>query len=153
MANNIGPQELEGLIAQLMSPDNNVRGQAENVYRSWRQAPDALLAAVTQVLMSSTFPEARSMCIILLRTLLTKPAEAIWDSTSPQGKQAVLSNLLVAVVSEPTPTLRHKLSQLVAEVGAKLLSQKLWPELVPFLQVCFESQEENKKRDCSYNLW
>lgn len=119
----IGPKELEELIVRLMSADNAVRGAAEATYHNWRQSPDALLAAVMQVLLSSSFTEARTMCVVLLRSLLTKASEAIWDAASPQTRQAVLSNLLVSVVNEATPSIRHKVNLLVAEVGAKLLSQ------------------------------
>lgn len=121
-----GPKELEGLIAHLMSPDNSVRGAAEATYHVWRQSPDALLSAVMQVLLNSSFDEARTMCIVLLRTLLTKPTEAIWDTASPASRKAVLSDLLVAVVNQANPSIRHKISLLIAEVGAKLLASSIF---------------------------
>jgi hypothetical protein len=112
---------LEALIAQLMSPDNPTRGAAESTYNSWKgQAPDALFAAVMQVLMNSSREEARSTCIVLLRSLITSSKDSVWDKIDPVTRKAVCSELLVAVVNESSPVLRHKLNLLVAEVGAKL---------------------------------
>jgi hypothetical protein len=117
-----GPKELEVLIVQLMSPNNPIRGAAETTYNSWRgQAPDALLVTVMQVLMNSSYEEARSTCIVLLRSLIASSKESVWDNTAPTTRQSVCSELLVAVVNESNPVLRHKLNLLVAEIGARLV--------------------------------
>lgn len=116
-----GAKELEALIVQLMSPDNAARGVAEATYNSWKQTPDVLLAAVMQVLVNSSYEEARSMCIVFLRSLIASSKESVWDNTNPATRQSVCSDLLVAVVNESNHVLRHKLDLLVAEIGAKLV--------------------------------
>lgn len=141
----IGPQELEALIGQLMSPDNAARGAAEATYAQWKNTPDVLLAAVMQVLLHSNIEAARNMCIILLRSLLTKASENIWGAIAQSTRQSVCENLLAGVVNESNPVLRNKFNTLVADVGAKLLAEGQWPELVPFLQASFDSPTDSRK--------
>ncbi len=68
MANQNGISvPFEQIIQQLMSPENQNRAQAEELFNQAKQQPDLLVSQLTAVLRQSQATEARGLCAVLLR--------------------------------------------------------------------------------------
>jgi hypothetical protein len=52
-------EQLEQLVGQLMSPDNNVRNHAETMFNEFKKNPDMLIITLTQLLRSSQHEAVR----------------------------------------------------------------------------------------------
>ena len=57
----------EQIIQQLMSPENQNRAQAEELFNQAKQQPDLLVAELMAVLRQSRALDARGLCAVLLR--------------------------------------------------------------------------------------
>ena len=61
-------EEFHGLIATLMSPDNNARSQAEAAYNSMKEAnPVAVLTFLSQTIRHCTQEALRAFAAVLFR--------------------------------------------------------------------------------------
>ena len=134
--------QFEQIILALMSPDNNMRNQAEEALRQAKQSPETLLPAYVQLLRTNQDPQVRSMCAVLLRKAVmqggtTESGEATSSLArlSAQAKQVVKSELLACIVSETERHIRKKICDAVGQLGISVLSDDMqaWPELLPFM--------------------
>ena len=57
----------EQIIRQLLSPQNQNRAHAEELFNQAKQQPDMLVTQLTAVLRQSQAIEARALCAVLLR--------------------------------------------------------------------------------------
>ena len=134
--------QFEQIILALMSPDNNMRNQAEEALRQAKQSPETLLPAYVQLLRTNQDPQVRSMCAVLLRKAVmqggtTESGEATSSLArlSAQAKQVVKSELLACIVSETERHIRKKICDAVGQLGVNVLTENIadWPELMPFM--------------------
>ena len=134
--------QFEQIILALMSPDNNMRNQAEEALRQAKQSPETLLPAYVQLLRTNQDPQVRSMCAVLLRkaamqggTTESGEATSSLARLSAQAKQVVKSELLACIVSETERHIRKKICDAVGQLGVNVLTENIadWPELMPFM--------------------
>ena len=121
--------QFEQIILALMSPDNNMRNQAEEALRQAKQSPETLLPAYVQLLRTNQDPQVRSMCAVLLRKAVmqggtTESGEATSSLArlSAQAKQVVKSELLACIVSETERHIRKKICDATSELATEALS-------------------------------
>jgi hypothetical protein len=135
-----GVAPLEALVGQLMSPMNDQRGQAEQLFNYCKQRrADALVLKMIQALQVSQQLEVRAMVAILLRKLITKDDVSLWPQLSPATQNAVKGQLLLCVQREEEKSISKKLCDTVAELAAGILEEGMWPELLPFMFQCVSS--------------
>ncbi|KAG0582851.1 hypothetical protein M758_3G093200 [Ceratodon purpureus] len=135
-----GVAPLEALVGQLMSPGNEQRGQAEQLFNYCKQHhADALVMKMIHALQVSQQLEVRAMVAILLRKLITKDDVSLWPNLSPATQAAVKGQLLLCVQREEGKSISKKLCDTVAELAAGILEEGMWPELLPFMFQCVSS--------------
>ena len=146
MAAVLGPDvsAFEQLIQALMSTQNEVRGQAEKVFNACRDhQADGCVQRLVHVLKASQALELRGLCAVLLRKSLTNDAEnETWKSLTPQTQQGLKAELLELIKSETNKSTAKMICDTVSDVGAMLLEENQWPELLPFMFTCVQSGDE-----------
>lgn len=134
----------EALIQQLMSADNAARSSAEKAFGQLaEQQPDALATELLTILCSSTADlGSRSESAILMRRVLIKKEEPMWDKVSPPVQGTVKQKLLELFSAEENHSLHRKISDVVSDLGIYVLYQQpeSWQELLPFMFQCVQSQ-------------
>ncbi|KAJ3674613.1 hypothetical protein LUZ60_005229 [Juncus effusus] len=130
------PAQFETLISALMSSSNADRGSAEALFNHCRSRnPETLTLKLAHLLHSSSRPELKSMSAILLRKLLTstQSAPSVYPLLSPAGQANLKSVLLSSLHQDSPKSISKKLCDAISELGATLLPDSAWPELIPFL--------------------
>lgn len=141
-----GVAPLEALVGQLMSPGNEQRGQAEQLFNHCKaNHPDALVVKMVHALQVSQQMEVRAMVAILLRKLITKDDVSLWPQLSPVTQTAVKGQLLLCVQREEGKSICKKLCDTVAELAAGILEEGMWPELLPFMFQCVSSDSMRQR--------
>jgi len=156
-------QQFELLIQQLMSADNNLRGQAEQSFNTAvRQFPDKVAISLLQLVRGSSNQPIRELSVILLRkTLVAKESEEtgdktrFWHKLSAETHQTIKNELLIGVEQEQQSSVRKKLADAVSELALFLSThcaveespiELQWPELLPFLFRLSRSENEEQRR-------
>jgi len=134
--------QFEQIILALLSPDNNLRNQAEEALRQAKQNPEILLPAYVQLLRTNQNPQVRSMCAVLLRKSVMQAgtseageASSSLARLSVQTKQVVKSELLACIQGETERHIRKKICDADGQLGVNVLTENIadWPELMPFM--------------------
>ena len=134
--------QFEQMILALLSPDNNIRNQAEEALRQAKQNPEILLPAYVQLLRTNQNPQVRSMCAVLLRKSVMQAgtseageASSSLAKLSVQAKHVVKSELLACIEAETERHIRKKICDAVGQLGVNVLTEDIaaWPELMPFM--------------------
>ncbi|KAI3738774.1 hypothetical protein L2E82_28919 [Cichorium intybus] len=134
------PVPFETLISHLMSSSNDQRSQAELIFNLCKQTdPNTLVLKLAQLLQLSPHMEARAMSAILLRKQLTQDDSLMWNMLSPATQSSLKSILLTCVQKEEAKTIMKKLCDTISELGASILPENGWPELLPFMFQCVSS--------------
>jgi hypothetical protein len=135
----------EQLIQALMSTQNEVRSQAEKVFQACKvHHADACVQRLVHVLKASQALELRGLCAVLLRKSLTADVDnKTWKALSPQTQQGLKSELLEMLKNEANKSTARMICDTVSDVGAMLLEENQWPELLPFMFTCVQSGDEN----------
>ncbi|KAI7835878.1 hypothetical protein COHA_010225 [Chlorella ohadii] len=131
----------EQLCAMLMSSQNEQRSQAEAVFAELKQHPDACAQQLVRTLRTSPSLEARALCAVLLRKVLTRDDASIWPGMSAPAKQAVKSEMLACIKEEQQRGVTKKVCDCVSELAAGIIEDQGWPELLPFIFQCVQSGE------------
>jgi len=134
----------ESLIQGLMSPQNEVRTQAERLFQACKtHQADACMQRLVQVLQGSQVMDCRGLCAVLLRKALTTDAEnETWKSLNAQTQLGIKTELLNLIKRETNRSTSKMICDTVSEVGAMLLEENQWPELLPFMFTCVQSGDE-----------
>ncbi|XP_031248967.1 importin-5-like [Pistacia vera] len=136
------PVHFETLISHLMSSSNEHRSSAESLLSLLRQShPDALALNLARTLTSSNLPECRAMSTILLRKHLTRDDSSsfIYTRLMPSTQSNLKSVLLLQLQKEDNKSISKKLCDAISELGASILPDGAWPELLPFIFQCLVS--------------
>ncbi|EFC44019.1 karyopherin beta [Naegleria gruberi] len=124
-------QEFEQVIANILSPDNNIRNQAEAYYNSTKSNPDLCVGSLVQLLRSSQHIHVRGLACVLLRKVITKTEESLFPLLSPQVQQLVKSELLQALRQETVSHVRTKLIYTISGFVSGLIEDNQYPEFLP----------------------
>jgi hypothetical protein len=132
-------QRFTALMAALMSQDNNVRNQAEQQYAATKKEDPNLLAIalVTCACGPFDFAVKQEACVLLRQNMRSMNAEEfLYKSLRPEVQKNVRDTLLVALEAETNNAVRHRICDVVGELGSYLLVDERaqhWPELQPKL--------------------
>ncbi|KAI9089986.1 armadillo-type protein [Phlyctochytrium arcticum] len=141
--------QLAEVLAQLASPDNNVRSAAEDKLNTQLAGqPDLLLSAMANVTRQHPDVHLRSFSAILLRRLALKQAAAapknqavtyfVWIGDGP--RTYIQNELLESIKSEQHAQVRRKVADTVAELAKHMLRKgSTWSELLHALFECARS--------------
>eukprot|EP00897_Mesotaenium_endlicherianum_P006572 jgi/Mesen1/5943/ME000301S05074 len=145
-----GKGTFEPLVEQLMSPSNDVRGQAEAVFNQCKQHPDALVTKLVETLRSSPKAELRGLCAVLLRKVITKDQVSLWPVLNAATQNGVKSELLLCVQGEEVKSITKKLCDTVSELAAGIFEDGNWPELLPFMFECVSSSTDRLRESALF---
>uniref|UniRef100_A0A8C9VPP6 Karyopherin (importin) beta 3 n=1 Tax=Scleropages formosus TaxID=113540 RepID=A0A8C9VPP6_SCLFO len=126
-------QQFHLLLGNLMSPDNSVRKQSEEMYDniSGQTKITFLLQAVRD---ASAAEEVRQMAAVLLRRLLSSSFDETYPHLSPDMQTAIKTELLVGIQTETSPSIRKKVCDIAAELSRNFIDDEgnnQWPEVIP----------------------
>eukprot|EP01012_Entosiphon_sulcatum_P040612 TRINITY_DN542_c0_g1_i1.p1 TRINITY_DN542_c0_g1~~TRINITY_DN542_c0_g1_i1.p1 ORF type:complete len:1085 (-),score=290.63 TRINITY_DN542_c0_g1_i1:1051-4281(-) len=126
-------QEFEGIVRQLMSPDNSARGQAEAIFEQAKGNPTWLVPALMTVIQQSNDAVVREMSSVLLRRVLKAGKDGLFDKLSAEVQHGVKSELLKMFTQEQARKVRRSISHCIGGLASTLVEEGKWPELFPFL--------------------
>ena len=72
--------------------------------------------------------------------------DELWDGCSPAAKGALKSELLKCMAEEPNAYIRKNVCDTVGELGAHIVGDGEWPELLPFIFQCVNFGDVSKLR-------
>jgi hypothetical protein len=75
----------------------------------------------------------RSISAVLLRRVIIRDANSLWDGASDNTKDTLKRELLAHLPTEQNASTRKKICDVVGELGAAILEGGEWPELLPFM--------------------
>uniref|UniRef100_A0A914UJU1 TOG domain-containing protein n=1 Tax=Plectus sambesii TaxID=2011161 RepID=A0A914UJU1_9BILA len=134
-----GLVEFQDLMARMLSPENESRSAAEKQYEAIAVPHRAsLLFLLFQ--QANADVEARSMCLVLLRRLLTQEWENLWREWGKEVQDQFCDQLLKCGAQEPTALLRKRLADVIAEVARNTIDEETgrqtWQGVIKFVEMC-----------------
>ncbi|EFA03140.1 importin-5 [Tribolium castaneum] len=126
------------ILTTLLSTDNNIRTQAEELYNSLpvEAKISHLLGAIHNAGLGD---EARQMSAVLLRRLFANDFLEFFPKLPPASQAQLKEQVLLAIQQDQTEQLRHKVCEVAAEVARNLIDDdgnNQWPEFLQFLFQC-----------------
>ncbi|XP_023822132.1 importin-5 [Oryzias latipes] len=148
-------QQFYLLLGNLMSPDNNVRKQAEETYDNipGQNKISFLLHAIRD---ASAAEEVRQMAAVLLRRLLSSSFEEIYPGLTLEMQTAVKTELLSSIQQESSPNIRKKVCDIAAELCRNLVDDdgnNQWPEVLKFLFDSVNSEDVGLREAALHVFW
>ncbi|VDM53893.1 unnamed protein product [Angiostrongylus costaricensis] len=133
------------VILHMQSANNAERDEAEDVYNKMELAPKASLLFSLYCTADAPFEvplQSRTMCLILLRRLLSNCWTKLWEDLGANQK-SFTDQLINMVMTEPDGRLRRKLLAVVSEAARYTVDDETgkqkWVELIQFLEHCMSS--------------
>eukprot|EP00002_Diphylleia_rotans_P019939 TRINITY_DN385_c0_g1_i1.p1 TRINITY_DN385_c0_g1~~TRINITY_DN385_c0_g1_i1.p1 ORF type:complete len:1092 (-),score=290.69 TRINITY_DN385_c0_g1_i1:178-3453(-) len=126
-------QQFGELLAQILSPNNEVRRAAEARYTQVRDDPsqvNTVVSSLSELIVTSTDIGIRGLAAVLLRRLLS--AETM-SALTPETVGIMKQRLLQSVNDETNASVRFKVNDTVGEVALRLVPENQWNELTPTL--------------------
>jgi hypothetical protein len=140
-------QQFQGVITQLLSHDNDLRGAAEQRYNETKgNYPDQLLVSLLHLAACAPELPVRIMCAVMFRQEVliptTEDAPWLWRTAAPETKAALKSAMITALQRDQQDEVRKKLTDALSalSVSALVLEDNSWPELLPFLLSLSENE-------------
>ncbi|KAI8555138.1 hypothetical protein RHMOL_Rhmol05G0151100 [Rhododendron molle] len=133
-------QSLELLLIQFLMPDNDARRQAEDQIKRLAKDPQVIPALVHHLRTAKT-PNVRQLSAVLLRKKIT----GHWAKLSPQLRQLVKHSLIESITLEHSPPVRRASANVVSIIAKYAVPAGEWPDLLPFLFQCSQSQQEDHR--------
>ena len=97
---------------------------------------------MVHVLKASQQLELRGLCAVLLRKALCSDVEnKTWNALTPQTQAGLKAELLELIKTEENKSTAKMVCDTVSDVGAMLLEQQQWPELLPFMFTCVQVRQ------------
>ncbi|XP_018581489.1 importin-5 [Scleropages formosus] len=148
-------QQFHLLLGNLMSPDNSVRKQSEEMYDniSGQTKITFLLQAVRD---ASAAEEVKQMAAVLLRRLLSSSFDETYPHLSPDMQTAIKTELLVGIQTETSPSIRKKVCDIAAELSRNFIDDEgnnQWPEVLKFLFDSVSSQNVDLRESALHIFW
>jgi hypothetical protein len=132
-------QKFTELLAALMSQDNNIRNLAEQQYQATKaQDPNTLALALVACAAGPFDLSVKLEACVLLRQNMRSynQKEFLYNQVRPDVQQTLRTTLLQALEAETNNAVRHRVCDVVGELGSYLLVDEKagkWPELQPKL--------------------
>jgi len=139
------------LIVNLLSGDNEIRGQAEKFFNETKKHPDQLSLALLESIRT-TEEHLRSFCAVLLRRVLVKTTPPAWNTLSPASQQTIKSELLQALEHEPSSHVQKKICDTVSDLAIVIVPEGQWNELLGTL-FQWSKNPKDTLRVCSLSIF
>jgi len=128
--------DVQQLLAALLSTDNDIRSKAEESYEALpiEQKVNILLGAISNV--GEIPEEGRQLSAVMLRRLFSSEFEEFFGKLPEEQKSVLKEQIINCVQNEPNKNVRRKCADLAAEVARNLTDEdgnNLWPEFLKFL--------------------
>ncbi|CAG5136843.1 unnamed protein product [Candidula unifasciata] len=149
-----GGQEFQALLQGLISSDNDLRTQSEQLYENV-SAPEKLLYLVQAIRNSDIPEEQRVLAAVLLRRLFTTNFETLWQQITPDIQAGVKQELMTAIHQETVASVRKKICDIFAELARNMIdddNNMQWPEALKFLFECASSENPVLKESALHIL-
>lgn len=148
-------QQFYLLLANLMSPDNNVRKHSEETYDTipGQNKITFLLQAIRD---ASAAEEVKQMAAVLLRRLLSSSFEEIYPGLAETMQMAIKTELLSSIQQETSPNIRKKVCDIAAELSRNLIDDdgnNQWQELLKFLFDSVNSDNVSLREAALHIFW
>lgn len=128
-------RQFENVVIGAMSPQNNIRQDAETVFEQAKAQPDVFISHLVTIVQSSGNMAARQFCAVMLRQQLSS-ANPMWIQLSPQTQATVKHILMELFSNEQQRSIRRKICDVIGMLACKTLNQDTgdtWPELIPLI--------------------
>eukprot|EP01134_Creolimax_fragrantissima_P003802 CFRG3802T1 len=125
---------LEGLLCQLLTPDNDVIQRATVEIKRILKSPAGLQTLVT-VICTSNNEGARQMGA----TLLKQRIASSWMKLTPDFKQAIKDALLHLVLNDPVRSVRQGVARAICMIAKHEVPSGQWPNFMEWLSQCTNS--------------
>ncbi|KAK6633230.1 hypothetical protein RUM44_003831 [Polyplax serrata] len=138
--------EFSQLLKTLLSPDNDVRTQAEESLNNISVETRALL--LLSALASSASEEVKEIASVLLRKLFSNEFADLQPKLSPENLEQIQTQILMGIQSEQSDGLRKRMCDIAAELARNLVDQdgnNQWPQFLQFLFQCANSPSPSLK--------
>ena len=132
-------QKFTQLLSALMSQDNTVRNMAEQQYATTKKEDPNLLAIalVTCACGPFDFAVKQEACVLLRQNMkVISQKDFLYNIVTPEVQLTIRTHLLGALENETNNAVRHRICDVVGELGSYLLLDEKadkWPELQPKL--------------------
>jgi len=141
--------EVEQLLLNLLSADNNIRSAAEKSYDDWRADKNSLLQGLIGVICQSSHSHIRKMGTVLLRkTVVAGDGNEETDTDflrSDANTQAIVkSSLLQTLRTEPAKDVRKGVADVISFLASSEVPAGKWQELLPFIFECSKGTEAER---------
>ncbi|XP_031497827.1 uncharacterized protein LOC116262518 [Nymphaea colorata] len=133
-------QSLELLLIQCLMPDNDARKKAEEQIEQFSKHPQVVVA-LTEHLRTAKTSNVRQLSAVLLRKKIT----GHWAKLSPQLRDSVKSTLISSITTEHSSPVRRASANVVSVIAKYAVPAGEWPELLPFLFQCSQSNQEDHR--------
>lgn len=124
-------QQFEQVLANILSPDNEIRKQAEADFNTAKSNPNYCVSSLLQIMRQSQRQELRSLSCVLLKKCIAKTDDSLYKHLSPQVKEQVKTDLIAALKDEPVDNIRSKLAYTVAGFVSGLIETNEFPQFIP----------------------
>ncbi|KAJ6236712.1 karyopherin (importin) beta 3 [Anaeramoeba flamelloides] len=136
-------KEFEELLIVLQSTNNELRNTSETNYFEFRNnQPDLCCELLLSMISFSSNDNVRALSMILLRQMVLSQSPLFWKSFKSQTKELLKKNLLELVQNEQVPYLKRKMADVIAIIGAILIPDQKWDELLNFIIVSPLSKDD-----------
>jgi len=129
-------------LQKLVMPDNAAIQEGTAELKEAFKQPNAI-PMLCQVLTGSGTPQVRQYSALLLRKKLGK--QKTWRNLTAEDQQTLKNGTLNTLTVEPDKQVQHAIVQLIAVLAKHELPKNAWPELIPLVDQCFQSEEPGRK--------
>uniref|UniRef100_A0A3Q0RWT9 Importin-5 n=1 Tax=Amphilophus citrinellus TaxID=61819 RepID=A0A3Q0RWT9_AMPCI len=147
-------QQFYLLLGNLMSPDNNIRKQAE--VRGEKKCFSWLTSSANAESRMARLAGVKQMAAVLLRRLLSSSFEEIYPGLTLEMQTAIKTELLTGIQHETSPTIRKKICDIAAELSRNLIDDdgsNQWPEVLKFLFDSVNSDNVGLREAALHIFW
>ena len=113
-----------------MSASNDIRKEGEKSFEQLCASPEIATPMMCATLVACHDEAVRAMMAVMFRK---RVSATFFKQLSPQSRDMVKTTVLTAVQQEPVQHVRHKLADTAGEIGAMILEDNEWPEIIEFL--------------------
>lgn len=133
-------QEFEQIMQGMIVNDTNIVARATDTLNRLLNYAETVPLLV-HILQFSQHPEMRQLASVLLRKRIC----GLWGKMPEETRRSVQATLLQAVAYEQVSIVRKSTTELVAVLGRMTLAVGQWPELLPFLHQCTQTENPSLK--------
>ncbi|KAJ5074794.1 karyopherin (importin) beta 3 [Anaeramoeba ignava] len=147
-------QLFEEILINILSPNNFLRGEAEEKYKSLLENNSELcLFSLIDRLENSNQQKVKDLSMILLRQSVIHnflDGEKLFNLIPKESQELIKKKLLENIMIQTTKSTQKKVCDVIAAIGANQTKEDRWPELIPYLMKIFQDSQDSVKENIFY---